>query len=75
MKNLLQRLRPQALAVIDNYAKQYPNTVEAIKSDLSSNYAIVDMRYNSAMTLNDLLVDRGPVDYMKLSDHFEMPEL
>ena len=75
MKNLYQRLRPQDITALNDFSTRYPHTVEAVRVDLERNFSITQMTFHTAMTLNDLLNSRGPVDFMALSDHFEMPEL
>lgn len=75
MKNLYQRLRPQAITAIDNMSKSYPYTVRALVEDLENNYAIRQMKYESAIVLSETLVNSNTVDFRALADHFEMPEL
>lgn len=75
MKNLYQRLRPQAITAINNMSKSYPYTVMALVQDLESNYVIRKMKYESAIILSEALDNSHTVDFKILADHFEMPEL
>lgn len=75
MKNLYERLKPQAMTVIDKYSREYPHTIEAIREDLKSNYSLFHMQYNTAMKLTDILDNTRTIDYLQLSDHFETIEL
>jgi hypothetical protein len=74
MKNLYQRLKPQAITAMDNYARQYPITVDALTGELKRSHVVYQLNLFAAITLNEVLNGRCPVEVDKLNDHFEKYE-
>ena len=51
MKNLFERLKPEAKAIIEGEADKYPLSVSAILKQMKSNYFIEELQYSSVMWL------------------------
>jgi len=51
MKNLFERLKPEAKAVIEEQANKYPLSVSAILEQMKSNYLVEELQYSSVMWL------------------------
>jgi hypothetical protein len=71
MKNLYQRLKPQAITAIDSYSKHYPITVEALTGELKTYHVVYQLTLFTAITLNEVLNGNCPIEVDKLNDHFE----
>lgn len=49
--NLLQKLTPEALAKLDQEAKEYPNTIELLKRELSEEENhFLNLKFNTVLT-------------------------
>jgi hypothetical protein len=51
MKNLFERLKPEAKAVIEEQANKYPLSVSAILEQMKSSNYIGELQYDSVMWL------------------------
>jgi hypothetical protein len=49
MKNLLERLKPEYLELLDEHAKDYPSTVEFFKEELSSYVTWLEITFNNLL--------------------------
>ena len=51
MKNLLERLKPEYLELLNEDAKLYPYLIQGIKRDLKENVSFTDLSVGSALQL------------------------
>lgn len=51
MKNLLERLKPEIKAVLDEEAVNYPNIAAEMRTHLTKTEYISDLRYHNAILL------------------------
>jgi hypothetical protein len=52
--NLFERLKPEIKALLEIEEKSFPSSVAIIKNDLTRNFYIFDMTYNTACELERL---------------------
>lgn len=75
MKNLYDRLRPEALKAITEFAKHYPSTAEAVKIDLKQHYVVSEMSLQTALFLGKEINRQPEINFSNIAQIFEMPEL
>lgn len=71
MKNLYERLRPQVVDQMNEFATRYPFTVEHVTLDLRENYSITQMSIGSALFLTQQFNGKRNIDFLELSDLFQ----
>jgi hypothetical protein len=53
MKNLLERMKAEPLAKLNEKSAQYPNTYSHIITDLKANEFVMDLKFNTVWNLNN----------------------
>ena len=52
MRNLLERMKPEPLAKLNEALEEYPETLKVIKEDLETHYFVTDLRYGNILYLS-----------------------
>ena len=52
MKNLLERMKAEPLAKLNEEVAKYPNTFEHIVNDLKANVFVMDLKFNTIWHLD-----------------------
>jgi hypothetical protein len=55
MKTLLERLKPELLAKMEDEGKAYPFAVKALLAELKNNTYVMDMTYGSVISMSNFL--------------------
>lgn len=72
MRNLLERLKPEYLELLEADAEKYPSLIRNIKTDLSEYYHFTDLNVNTAFQLcNFCKVGFGIVELDSLFEKYE----
>lgn len=53
MKNLLERMKPEPLAKLNEKLAQYPSSYSYIVNDLKANEFVMDLKFNTVWHLNN----------------------
>ena len=53
MKNLLERMKPEPLAKLNEEVEKYPNTYRHIVNDLKENEFVIDLKFNTVWHLSN----------------------
>ena len=69
MKNLLQRLKPEYLELLNEEAKTYPATVELFKRNLNKTANWLQLTYDDLITINRLL--KVKIDVTEINNLFK----
>ena len=72
MKNLLERLKPEYLELLNTEAEKYPNAINSIKKDLIENVTFGFLTVNSAHSL--CVFCKFNLSILELSSLFEKYE-
>lgn len=59
MKNLLERMKAEPLAKLNEKAAQYPSSYSHIILDLKANEFVMDLRFNTVWHLNNDCIARS----------------
>lgn len=53
MQNLLERLKPEILQVMEEYNERYPLTITELKDELKNLYYVNDIKYHYILRLEN----------------------
>lgn len=53
MKTLFERLKPEALAVLQSEGEKYPNAVKSLIQELKGNRYIIDLSYGTVISMSN----------------------
>jgi hypothetical protein len=53
MKNLLERMKAEPLAKLNEQKKLYPTTFTHLENDLKNNQFVIDLKYETVLKLNN----------------------
>jgi len=70
MRNLLQRLKPEHKAKLDEQFMSYPNAIRAAVEELKKETSILDLRYGTAVTLQ-MYLNLKSADITEILNLFE----
>jgi len=54
MKNLMMRLKPEMIEIINKRKVLYPKTIERLETELENTYFVSDIRYASIIELESI---------------------
>lgn len=55
MKNLFERLKPEALAILQQEGEKYPNAIKSLIQELKINRYIIDLSYGTVISMSNFL--------------------
>ena len=53
MKNLLERMKAEPLAKLNEAKENYPTTVKKVENDLKNNTFVIDLQYETVLNLSN----------------------
>lgn len=72
MKNLLERLKPEYLELLDKKAKEHPATVEVLEESLNEKTSWLQLTYDDLLTINSFL--KVKINVLEIDNLFEKDE-
>jgi predicted GTPase len=55
MNNLFERLKPEALAILQQEGEKYPNAIKSLIQELKINRYIIDLSYGTVISMSNFL--------------------
>lgn len=55
MNNLYERLKPEALAILQSEGEKYPNAIKSLIQELKINRYIIDLSYGTVISMSNFL--------------------
>lgn len=55
MKNLFERLKPEALAILQQEGEKYPNAIKSLIQELKINRHIIDLSFGTIISMSNFL--------------------